>query len=444
MSDDKKLGTDELQAKIAALEAEVDSLKAQQSRLEFLLDLMPGYVAFVGADRHFKYNNAGYQDWLPDKNLADMQDRHIQEVIGDEAFGIVSDHLEHVEAGSEFLFYGPVQYQQLGLRHLRIDYHPMIVNGDYQGFGALIEDFTERRREEDRARRAAVVFDSSPDAIVILNSHHEIVQVNAAFTELTGYSPSEVKGKRPWNLVAPGRQELDVIWDTMQRAGHWSGELWHRRKDGSVGGVWVEVNTVADNRGFIHNYVGVMSDLESKSNLSHLAHHDALTGLPNRLLLDARLEHTLERCNRTKGQAAVLFMDLDGFKDVNDAFGHDEGDLVLIQIAERFQQSVRAIDTVARLGGDEFVIILDQVNSVDDACEVADRVLKAMSTPIDVEDRHHNVGVSIGISTYPEDALDGHDLLRRADVAMYAAKKAGKGQWATYLPSLGDEKSIAN
>ena len=443
MTDRDNSGDDALKKRIAALEAELAAAKAREAKLRFLLDMMPYYVAFVGSDRRFEFNNAGYANWLPNADLEQMVGQELPNVIGDQAMEVIEDHLQHVESGNEFLFFGPVNTGNQGLRHVRIEYRPMIESGEYAGFGAIVEDFTTRRQEEERTRQAAVAFETARDAIVILNARHEVVQVNRAFEELTGYASEDAIGKRPWNLTAPGRQRLDVIWDTMQRKGHWQGELWHRHKDGSIGGLWVNVNTVADDRGTIHNYVAVLSDLESESHLAHMAHHDALTGLPNRLLLEARLQHTLERAERTKSKAAVLFMDLDGFKAVNDAFDHDEGDMVLAEIARRFRSTVRAIDTVARLGGDEFVIILDQVGDNFGAQDVAERVLQVMEPEVVIGKNAHSVGVSIGISVYPDDAEDRAMLVKRADVAMYAAKKAGKGQWATYVQDLGDEKSSA-
>lgn len=436
MSSEENGGKDVLAARISELEDELDSCREEQRRMRFLLDMMPFYVAYVDKDLRYQFNNAFYADWLETGDPSELLGEEVSEVIGDEAMDEIQEHIQRALTGDRVEYEGVVRYKQ-GIRNVELQYIPDRVDEDVRGFGAIVENRTEQREREERLQEAAIVFEASRDAIIVLNHRHEIVRANHAFTELTGYSLKDAIGKTPWSLTAPGRKRvLDQIWRKMLEDGHWQGELWQRRKDGSIGPVWVNVNTVSDDTGHIHHYVGVMSDLGAEATLPHLAHHDALTRLPNRLLLEARLEHTLERAQRAGHLAAVLFMDLDGFKSINDDFGHAEGDTVLQAIARRLETLVRAEDTVARLGGDEFVVILEQIGGTELANEIATRISNSFRESIVVGDREHRVGASIGISLFPEHGNDREAMLAAADSAMYIAKNSGKDQVAFYDPSV--------
>ena len=230
------------------------------------------------------------------------------------------------------------------------------------------------------------------------------------------------------------------MWATLRSAGRWQGEIWNRRKNGEVFPEWLSISPVTNEQGEVTNYVGVFADIttikESERQLLHLAHHDPLTGLPNRLLFSARLEHALQQARRVPATIGLLFLDLDRFKNVNDSLGHALGDELLTQAAHRLRSCVRQQDTVARLGGDEFIVILQNLSDARDAGAVAEKILEALQQPFALTGHEVTVTASIGISLHPDDGQEGDTLLRNADAAMYRAKERGNNSYAYYTPEL--------
>lgn len=410
---------------IVRLRAELAAARQALERATFLLDIVPFYLVYVDADWNYRLDNRQVSDWIDP--AVPRVGKPLSDVIGQNAFDDLREYLESAMGGDHIAYDRRIRFGH-HRRHVHAEYVPHEVDGEVLGFGAMIENMTARRRNEERLRQAAVVFEASRDAIMIFDAKHRVTRVNQAFTKLTGYTPEHAGGERARDFIVPLRGwSLDVVWDAMLRDGQWSGELYFRDSKGSVRHVWVSVSCVSDETGFIHNYVAVLTSMETHTTLSHLAHHDALTGLPNRLLLDARLQHTLERAQRHTKPAAVFYMDLDRFKPINDSHGHAVGDAVLIEVAHRLTRVVRAQDTVARLGGDEFVVLLDDYQSLDDVAHVASRILETIAEPIGLDGLQHEVGISIGISRYPEDGEDAEALLEAADRAMYLAKSSGRG-----------------
>ncbi len=306
----------------------------------------------------------------------------------------------------------------------------------------ILQDITESERTAESLRQAAVVFDNTDQGIIVTDVHCNIIAVNPAFTKITGYQPDEVMGQNP-RLLQSDRQDESfyrTLWKSLGDEGHWQGEMWNRSKDGHPHPVWESITAVRNANGQLANYVSVFSDIspikQAEERLQHLAHHDPLTGVPNRLLFDARLENALQRAKRHDLKLALMFIDLDRFKVVNDTLGHKAGDLLLQTIAQRLRSCIRAEDTVARLGGDEFTIILDDVSHPEDAALVADQMLTAVALPVTMEGREIFTGASVGISIYPDDAQDGRDLCKAADSALYQAKKRGRGQYQFYTAAL--------
>lgn len=283
-------------------------------------------------------------------------------------------------------------------------------------------------------RLSQSVFDSICEGAFILDASLRIAAVNRAFTEITGYSPPEMVGQMPLFLRAsrtpPGTYAS--IWDALNASGHWEGELWNRRKSGELFLQRLIINTIDGGGIEPSRYVGVFTDItelrRKDEHLQHLAFYDALTDLPNRLLLQDRLQHALERAGRERRRLAVLFVDLDRFKAVNDNFGHEIGDVLLQNVARRLKGSVRSMDTVARLGGDEFIIVLEEVEDARDCARVAATIVNVMDQPVELDGRSVVVGASVGIALYPDDASSASDLIRRADAAMYLAKARGGGR----------------
>lgn len=315
---------------------------------------------------------------------------------------------------------------------------PLATGDDTGGAVVLFSDVDPQRRAQEQLRQAAVVFDTTAEAIIVTDSQGNIVRVNRAYTEVTGYSPEEVIGKNP-RLHQSGRHDTAFyarMWDSLQRTGQWRGEIWNRRKNGEIYPAWENISAVRDDQGRITHYVAILSDItplqQARDRLSHLAHHDALTGLPNRLLFSASLQQALERAKRHGHRVAVLFLDLDRFKRINDTLGHAAGDRLLQEVAERLRQSVRAEDLVARLGGDEFTVLLEELSDPEHSAHLARKIIEALARPFVLDDQEVRTSTSIGIGLYPDDASDADTLMAAADTAMYRAKARGRGTFEFY------------
>ncbi|MGB0466967.1 MAG: PAS domain S-box protein [Pontibacterium sp.] len=313
-------------------------------------------------------------------------------------------------------------------------------------YGYLIQavDTTERRQAESKLRLSARVLDSTAEGVIITDPDARIVEVNNAFSDITGYSRDEVIGHNP-SLLSSGRQSrafYQGMWKSLTETGQWRGELWNRHKDGSVFPEWININSVSDEQGQLTHYVAVFSDIsrikQSQAKLKHLAHHDALTNLPNRLLLNERLEQAIKHAERHGTQLAVFFLDLDNFKHINDSLGHPTGDQLLRKVADALLQRVRQTDTVARIGGDEFVLLLEDVGLAEKISLVAQKVLQAFQAPFSIEAHSIRMTASLGVCVYPQDGSEASVLLRNADSAMYRAKEDGRNTYQFYTKALTD------
>jgi diguanylate cyclase (GGDEF)-like protein/PAS domain S-box-containing protein len=301
----------------------------------------------------------------------------------------------------------------------------------------IIRDITERKLAERHHHLASIVFETTDEAMMVTDGANQIIAVNPAFERVTGYGASDVMGHNP-RLLASGRHDrafYETMWTILGRTGHWHGEVWNRRKNGEVYVQRLTLSLIRDVDGHIVNYVGIFSDItdekQEAERIRYRASYDALTGLPNRSLLHDRLLQALAKMAREQGQLGVLFLDLDGFKPVNDRFGHLAGDHLLVALSERLQGCVRESDTVARLGGDEFVIVLPDMASPADAQMVAAKILSTLAVPFALESNIASVQIaaSIGIALYPAHGKTAEELVNAADRAMYAAKQAGKGRF---------------
>ena len=320
-------------------------------------------------------------------------------------------------------------------------YLPVEVNATFLPSGRwkfFVRDISARRRIEQQLRQAAIVFDNTDEGIVITDAQARIVSVNPAFTTITGYTAEEVIGKNP-RFQQSERQDsffYQQMWLTLQQTGQWRGELWNRRKNGEVFPVWENISVVKDLEGCVTHYISIQSDItvikQAEERLQELAYHDSLTGLSNRRLFFISLQKALERAKRHQQRMALLFIDLDHFKPINDTLGHAAGDQVLQQIAVRLQQSIRAQDTVARLSGDEFVVIAEDMATLNDARGLAEKIMDALTQPMFLANRTVQISASIGIAFYPDNAENIDDLIKASDAAMYRAKKNGRQTYAVY------------
>jgi diguanylate cyclase (GGDEF)-like protein/PAS domain S-box-containing protein len=315
---------------------------------------------------------------------------------------------------------------------------PLLVEREDE-IGTLIAGFNHLqevlRTNEDGLRLSASVFEHAHEGIVITDPRGKIIGVNPSFTKLTGYGAEEVIGRSP-SLLKSGHQGPEFyaqMWQALAEQGHWQGEISNRRKDGAVYVEMLTITSVHDAAGNLSHYLGIFSDVtalkEQQQRLEHMAHYDALTQLPNRILLADRLQLALIQAGRKHDLLAVAFLDLDEFKPVNDRLGHEAGDRLLIEVAQRLKHCVRAGDTVARLGGDEFVLLLVGLEDVQEAHGALERVLATLAVPLLLCGEPVSISASIGVTLYPLDGADPDVLLRHADQAMYAAKQAGRNRY---------------
>jgi len=299
----------------------------------------------------------------------------------------------------------------------------------------VLRDITQRKQAKDRLKLAASVFTHAREGIAITDAETLIVDVNATFTSITGYSRDEVMGTQPgmFRLGPHSQTYFDAMWQGLKEMGHWSGEIWSRRKNGEPYAELITISAVTDAAGVLQNYVVMFVDITPmktyQQQLETMAHFDVLTQLPNRLLLADRLQQAMNQSQRRKQSLAVVFLDLDGFKSVNDQYGHSVGDELLVSVAHRMKGALREGDTLARLGGDEFVAVLVDLARVEDAEPVLQRLLQAASDPTTVGDTALHVSASMGIAVYPRDGTHPDLLLRRADQSMYRAKEAGRNRF---------------
>jgi len=308
----------------------------------------------------------------------------------------------------------------------------------------------QARRTEDNYRLLADAFAHTAEGIMILDRKRRIVTVNHAFTTITGYAPEDVVGQmfaRPQSVKIPG-PTIYAVWEDVRSTGRWEGELWNVRRGGEVYPMRLSLSAVYDQRrGTIDHYVGVFNDISShKANeerLKFLATHDPLTGLPNRGEFERFCREAMARARRRGLRVAVLYVDLDNFKPVNDTYGHAIGDELLKTIGDRMKQAVRETDTVARIGGDEFSVLLADIEDMSSSYIVACKLLDALSQPVATRRGAHLVGASIGVSTYPDDGNDPQTLLRLADAAMYRVKQGGRNGVSFYSAPAGLPETAA-
>lgn len=299
---------------------------------------------------------------------------------------------------------------------------------------------------ETRLRRADLVFRHAREGILYTTPGGCIFDVNESFVRITGYSRAEVLGKKP-GILQSGRQGpafYQAMWKTLRADGYWHGEVWNRRKNGEVYAELLTISAVRDAQGETESYVGIFSDITAQrtdyEELERLAYYDVLTGLPNRRLLAERLGQALAQTRRRQTLFAVAYIDLDGFKPVNDRYGHAWGDDLLVALSSRMRQCIREDDTLARVGGDEFVVLLQNLASEADCLPFLVRLRQACATPLQVKGQSLQVSASIGVAFCPRDGkTSAETLIAQADQAMYRAKRAGKNcyRFADHIRSLG-------
>lgn len=405
------------------------------SPVSLVSENIPGMFAYC--DKHLRcdYSNAGDFKWFG-YTTAQMQEIQIQELLGSVLSQENEVYTRRVLQGEDQQFEHTLTLPSGEIWQLWVRFIAHTVGDVVQGFYAIVFDVTALKKADAKLHLTANVFTHAREAIMIASANGAILEVNDAFVRITGYSRTEALGKST-RLLNSGRHEkgfFSNVWSELSEHGYWCGEICIRRKDAELFFTMQTISSVLDTNGTVTQYVVLMSDISlikaQKSELERMAHFDQLTGLPNRTLLMDRLHQGLVYAQRNKKITAVVFLDLDGFKAINDQHGHEAGDQVLVTVATRMNHVLREGDTLARLGGDEFVVVLIDLEQKATSFPILNRLLAAAAKQVQFGDVTLQVSASLGVSFYPQDdEIDKDQLLRQADQAMYQAKLAGKNRY---------------
>lgn len=355
--------------------------------------------------------------------------------------------LERIQAGETVEHFETSRIRKDGLRvDVSVTTSPIRDRlGQVIGASKIARDITLQKMAERQLKLTASVFTSTSEGILIADRMGRIVDINASFSRITGYRKDDVLGQnaRMFRSSRQGPEVFSSMRKTLMRHGEWRGEMWSRRKDGQSYSVVLTVSSVRDVNGKVQNYVALFSDITplklQQERLEHSAQYDALTDLPNRLLLSDRLRQSMALCQRQNQSLAVLYLDMDGFKSINDRYGHDVGDALLMAVSNRMKLVLRDVDTLARIGGDEFVAVLANIDSTQDCMQMVERVLGACAEPVHLQGLDLKVTASIGVTIFPQDDAQADQLMRHADQAMFEAKRNGKNRIYMFDSALDAE-----
>ncbi len=319
---------------------------------------------------------------------------------------------------------------------------------DYEGSKAYLSigrDISEQIEMQKQSILHKKIFQHSTEGIVISDKNNRIITVNDAFTKITKYDKSEAIGQDP-GFLKSGKYDkkfYQKMWNDIEQKGSWKGEIWNRDKNNQIFPEFLSIDTVKDENGEIENYIAIFADLseikESEQKLKHLALYDQLTNLPNRTFLSNGINHAIEVAKRDERKLSVIFLDIDNFKVINDIYGHDKGDEIIIESANRLKRSLRKEDIIAKFGGDEFVILVERVKNGINVAQLAQKIIKLFDEPFSINGIRHKLTVSIGISFFPDNATTGEKLISLAETAMYEVKKSGKNRFFFYTKQFTEK-----
>lgn len=427
--------------------AQASSLALSKSErfITTITDGLPGLIAYWDKDLVCRFANKPYRNWFA-KGSNTVLGSSMIELLGQPLVTLNRPHIDRVLQGQTELFEREMTQSNGDRACLRVNYiADFDAKGSVIGFFVLVNDITALKKSEVELKLAASVFTSTIQGIMIVDADGTVLSVNPAFTDITGYQPEDIKGRVPTILDATHHEPalFAAMKDDLETKGHWEGETWGQRKNGVAFMEWHSISLIRGTDGEAMRYVSVFSDITARwqqaEHTRHLALHDELTGLPNRHLLSERLGQTIALAERENRTLALLFLDLDGFKTVNDQMGHAAGDEVLKHVSKRLLAMLRKSDTVARLGGDEFVLLIDNPLNQDEVAHLADRLIQAINQPLSISDHEIHIGASIGIAMLQRHKDNADQLMRHADSAMYAAKGAGKNRYVFHAPATETE-----
>ncbi|MGB5446351.1 MAG: diguanylate cyclase [Psychromonas sp.] len=409
-----------------------------------LIDSMPNMIGYWDKELRCRFANNAFSKWFT-HSPKDIIGVSFRELAGEKLYFLNEPYIHNVLAGEAQRFERTLKKQDGTISNILAHYIPDFdVDGSVKGFSIQSSEVTDLKETEAQLKLAACVFDSTVDGILITDANGIVLSVNPAFSRITGFQADEALGQTPRFLKSYRHSKAFYVlmWDKIITQGQWYGEIWNRRKNGDIFLARLTISMVRDEKGRPLRYISVFSDItdlwHKDEHLKHLAFYDALTDLPNRTLLMERLGQKIINCERQQCCLAVMFLDLDGFKLINDRFGHNIGDELLKVISKRLLGLVRQSDIVARLGGDEFIFVLNDSKAKDEIFLAAQRIINAINEPVELSCNTIEIGTSVGISMFPDDGITPLDLIKKADKAMYVSKAAGRNSLHFFEPELGE------
>lgn len=436
-----KFESDMLVARKRAETINLELLKSGRF-LKSVTDAVPGLIAYMDRNFYCVFANKTCEEWY-ERPAGSLIGLHLREFMPAAIYATSEPYLHAVLAGTPQHFQRAMLKPDGTMRHTLLDYIPDLGEGGHVvGCFVMATDVTALKLVESELKLAQRIFENTVEGIMVTDELGTILSVNPAFTTITGFSSEEAIGETP-RILKSGRYERDIstgLWAEIQTNGRWEGETWNCHKDGTAFLARQTITTIDNSDGYPLRYLTVFYDITERwqrdEQMRHLAFHDPLTDLPNRSLLMERLAQLITATGRQEGMVAILFLDLDGFKSVNDTYGHETGDAVLQIVGQKLQHIKRMADTVGRLGGDEFILLVNDPASHEEVAHIAERIIHVVGEPMHFRGNTMHLGVSIGIAVYPVDAQAPSQLVKHADIAMYHAKTAGKNRYCFYEHNL--------
>jgi diguanylate cyclase (GGDEF)-like protein/PAS domain S-box-containing protein len=435
---------EERQLQLHALYESSRATEAQLGRseqhLRLVTDNLPVVIGYIDQNEVITFANRTYESMfgVPHEKIPGSK---VKEVLGETAYALSLPYIRAALNGEASSFERPRKLNGKQ-RFDAVTYIPEKQDGKVNGFFLLVEDITERKQAEEERMLTSLVYDNTSEGMMILETDGAIVNVNPAFSGITGYTLDDVYGRHLSDLAANRHppEFFQEIRRSIGKSGHWQGEIWNRYKDGEPYLISIKFNTVYGADGKAFRRIALFSDItEKKASEEKIwkeANFDPLTGLPNRRMFHERLRQEMLKADRSSGPMALVFIDLDHFKEVNDTLGHALGDVLLKETAVRLSSSVRGSDTVARLGGDEFTVILGNLPEAGEVARIAEDILSRLAEPFFLGDNEAHISASIGITLYPDDGTTLDMLMKNADQAMYAAKERGRNRYNYFAPFM--------
>jgi diguanylate cyclase (GGDEF)-like protein/PAS domain S-box-containing protein len=419
------------------------------TRLRAIIDNSPIGIWFTGLDGHFHFVNKTFTDLVgvKESDFISTPVAQLPQLLGNEtAQNCLDSDKAALAQDSPYITYETIP---------RLNDKPYILEitkvkmknaqGEVIGLVGISKDITNARQQEEDLKLAEIVYQNSSDAMMVTNLQNEIIAINPALSEITGFSKEELIGQTP-KIFSSGMQDSQFylsMWKELADTGKWQGEIWNKRKNGNPFPEWLTINTIYDNDGNVFRRIALFSDItEKKQAIERIlreANYDSLTNLPNRRMFIDRLEQEIRVSKRKQQNFALIFLDLDKFKTINDSKGHNYGDALLVEVGERIVNCVREADTVARIGGDEFTVILTDLGDLHSVELVCQKILTAVSRLFVISGSEMHISASLGVTLYPNDADNSSDLLNNADQAMYLAKELGRNQFCYFTAAMQEE-----